>query len=79
VIKWYLNQEDRQRHRGRLSAGRPLCAAAVALTLGAVSAVGLTNDGTLELHWNGSKWAEYPVATENGYFDGVASTSAKNV
>jgi hypothetical protein len=30
------------------------------------------------LHWNGSTWTEYPVATANGYFDGVASTSAKN-
>ena len=96
----------------------PLCAAAAALTLGAVAApasardrgadrerapavasppfpgrlygvtaispsdvwaVGLTNGGTLELHWNGSRWSEYPIATANGYFDGVASTSAKNV
>ena len=44
-----------------------------------VWAVGLTNGGTLELHWNGSRWGEYPIATVNGYFDGVASSSAKNV
>ena len=42
-----------------------------------VWAVGLTNGGTLELHYNGRKWTKYPVAT--GYFDGVASTSAKSV
>jgi hypothetical protein len=44
-----------------------------------VWAVGLTNGGTLELHWNGGKWTQYPVATANGYFDDVASTSAKDV
>jgi hypothetical protein len=43
VIKWYLNQEGRQWHRGRLSAGlrpgaAPLCVAAAALTLAAVAA-----------------------------------------
>jgi hypothetical protein len=44
-----------------------------------VWAVGLTNGGTLELHWNGSKWTKYPVATANGYFTGVASTAATSV
>jgi len=44
-----------------------------------VWAVGLTAGGTLELHWNGGKWTQYPIATANGYFDGVASTSAANV
>jgi hypothetical protein len=44
-----------------------------------VWAVGLGNGGTLELHFNGSKWTRYPVATANGYFDGVASSSAGNV
>lgn len=44
-----------------------------------VWAVGLTSGGTLELHWNGSTWTKYPVATVNGYFNGVASTSAGNV
>jgi hypothetical protein len=42
-------------------------------------AVGLANGGTLALHWNGSTWTQYPIATANGYFDGTASTSAKNV
>ncbi len=44
-----------------------------------VWAVGLTDGGTLELNWTGSSWVEYPVATANGYFNGVASTSARNV
>jgi hypothetical protein len=44
-----------------------------------VWAVGLGTGGTLELHFNGSKWTQSPVATKNGYFDGVASTSASNV
>jgi hypothetical protein len=43
-----------------------------------VWAVGLTSGGTLQLHWNGSTWVEYPVAT-NGYLNGIASTSAKDV
>ena len=44
-----------------------------------VWAVGLTDDGTLELNWTGRNWVEYPVATANGYFNAVASTSARNV
>jgi hypothetical protein len=44
-----------------------------------VWAVGLTDGGTLELNWTGSHWVEYPVATANGYFNAVASTSARNV
>jgi hypothetical protein len=50
-----------------------------AISASDVWAVGLGNEGTLELHFNGSKWTQSPVATKNGYFDGVASTSAGNV
>lgn len=43
-----------------------------------VWAVGLVSDGSLQLHWNGRTWVQYPMAV-NGYFNGIASTSAADV
>ena len=45
-----------------------------AISAGDVWAVGLTNGGTLELHWNGSTWVKYPIY--NGFFDSAAASSA---
>jgi len=43
-----------------------------------VWAVGLNDDGSLALHWNGSTWAP-SLTPPIGYFTGVASTSASDV